>query len=150
MAADLQERQNLLKLDTASCQTTVKGSTGRRDVLLQAGISSCWWRVTCWLPFFITTWCLIRPNLSHHGSTRVPPVIRDFGGRTLYQPVLHYCRADESFCLSNPILGCSDLETTNKADKNEKQHLSVLCLLLVCKPSPSLVTVACLDEYLRT
>lgn len=56
--------------------------------------------LTCWLPFFITAWCLIHPNLSHYGRTRAPLVIRDSGGGTLYQPMLHCCRAEE-LCLSS-------------------------------------------------
>lgn len=102
---DQNERQHLwafLQLDTASCQK-VKGNTSRQDVLPQAGSSSCWWwwgGLTCWLPFFITAWCLIHPNLSHYGRTRAPLVIRDSGGGTLYQPVLHCCRAEE-LCLSS-------------------------------------------------
>lgn len=32
-------------------------------------ISPCCRGLTRWLPFLITTWCLIRPNLSHYGST---------------------------------------------------------------------------------
>lgn len=40
IADDVKQRQNLwafLKLHTSNCQQAVKGSTGRRDVLLQAG-----------------------------------------------------------------------------------------------------------------
>lgn len=56
-----------------------------------------------------------------------------------------------SVFISIPILPCSDLETTNKTYKNEKtvfcsSYACYFCWPLVCA---SLVTMACLDEYMR-
>lgn len=123
-----------LKHDAGSCQKKLQRAVQwGRNVLLQAGISSRWWRVTHWLPFFITTWCLIRPNLSHYGSARVAPAIGDFGNRALYQPVLHYCRERRA-----PW----DLKSTNKAKPRMKSGVVFI-------PAARVEPFACLDEFMR-
>ena len=71
-------------------------------------ICACWWGEICWLPFSITTWCLIHPNLPHYGSTRVPPVIRDI--QTLNQPELHCCRNTRKYSNTNQEIWQYDKE----------------------------------------